>query len=224
MDFDTIEFRGAPKGTKNGEMVAQGSDANVHAEFHYVDEYQPHKSEMAGRAVYERVPYLRLTFPGNRFYVPDTKAKMKDDEYSPSDPHRFPRQWAQFLAQEEQVPDGTPLTMYPPMTSARVKELKSVGIHTVEQLASVPEADGQTLGLGWRLEQQTAQKWLEQAAGGAAVTKLVSENETLKADIEMLREQVAKLARNSAAPAVDASEVPEYSKRRGRPPLTQQSA
>lgn len=220
MSFD-IEFRGAPKGAKNAEMVAQGDDRNTHAEFHYVDVYMSHKSEMAGRAVYDRVPYLRMTFPGNRFYIPDTQAKMKDDEYGPSDPHRFPKQWAAFLASEEQVPDGTPLMTYPPMTSARVKELKSVGIHTVEQLATLPEQDGANLGLGWRLEQQTAQKWLEQAENGSAVTKLVAENATLKSDVEMLRNQVAALAQGRS---IEAAAIPEYKKRGPKPRLHTQQA
>lgn len=214
MSFD-VAFREAPKGTKNAEMVAQGDDRNTHAEFHYVDVYMPHKSESAGRAIYERVAYLRLTFPGNRFYMPDTIAKMKDDEQGPSDPNRFPKQWAAFLASEEQVPDGTPLTTYPPLTSARIKELKSVGIHTVEQLATLPEQNAANIGLGWRVEQQTAQKWLEQAANGSAVTKLVAENDRLKADVEMLKNQIGALAQGKPVELSQESDYPRA--RRGRP-------
>lgn len=214
--MDEIQFRGAPKDVANGQMIAQGDDRTTFAEFHWVDTYMPFKSEQAGRAVYERVAYIRMTFPGNRFHVHDTAAKMKDDEAGPSDINRFPRQWAAFLASEEQVPDGTPLAMYPPMTSARVKELKSVGIHTVEQLAGLPEQNGANLGLGWRIEQQTAQKWLEQAANGSAVTKLVSENERLKADVEMLKNQISSLAQGRP---IEAAAIPEYKKRGPKPKI-----
>jgi hypothetical protein len=203
----TVDMRG-----KQVSMVSQGSDNSIFPEFYMRQVYMEFQSQEEGRPIYKDVPHLKIIFPADRTKVYDSAVKMEDDSYGPSDPHRFPRQWEAFLAQAEQVPDGTPIEQWPPLTRARVMELKAMHIHTVEQLAQLPDQTAQNIGLGWRQERELAQKWLEQATGGAAVTKLMAENERLKGDVDMLKDQVQKLARGESI------EQEKPAARRGRPP------
>lgn len=209
----------APKVHQTGPNryeVTHGDDKSVFAEFYYCQQYQEFLSEQEGRPIYHDVPHLRIIFPADRTKVYDQAVKMNDDDRGPSDPHRFPRQWEAFVAQKEQVVDGTPIDQWPPITRARAMELKGAKIMTVEQYASVP--DHASLGLGWQKERELARNWLEQAKGGAIVSKIMAENDVLRKDVEMLREQVQSLSSRFSRDDQDETET----KRRGRPPRQEQ--
>ncbi|CAK9249811.1 unnamed protein product [Sphagnum jensenii] len=154
------------------------------------------ESKQAGRPIFKDVPYLRITFPSDRTKTWDQPVKMEGSNGAPSDIERFPRQWEKFKREEEQVPDGTPLTEFPALGRSRVLELKAMNIHTVEQYAQIPDGNIASLGLGARKEQQICRAYLDRAVNLAQVTRLENENEMLKADMEMLQQQMKDLARS----------------------------
>lgn len=200
-------------GNQTVAIATHGDDTSVFAEFYTKPFFLEAESQKQGRPIYQDRPYLKITFPADKTKIWDQPVKMEDDINGPSDPHRFPRQWQAFINQQEQVPDGTALTEFPAFTKARVMELKSMNIHTVEQYAAVP--DSANLGLGWQKERDICKGYLNKSAGLAQFTQLQAENERLKADMESLHQQMREL--NSLA-AVDSDDQPV---RRGRPPKIQ---
>ena len=210
MDFAQAkyEFRGNEKVA----VASHGDDSAVWAEFYLKPIKHEFKSQQAGRPIYEEKEYLRITFPGDRTKTWDQPVKLTGDNNGPGDPQRFPRQWQAFKSQQEQIPDGTPLEEFPAFSRARVWELKAMNIHTVEQYAGVPDGQIESLGLGSRVERDKCKAYLDRAVNMSQVTRLESENETLKADVAMLQQQIKELGRmvqpNDEQP------------RRGRPPKT----
>ena len=209
-EFAVAKYDSALVHNKGYAAASYGDDSSVHAEFYMRAFKMEAESVKQGRPIYQEKPYLRITFPSDRTKTWDQPVKMEDDGNGPSDPHRFPRQWQAFSNQQEQVPEGTPLTEFPTLSKSRVMELKAVGIHTVEQYAGVP--DTADLGLGWKKERETCQAYLNRAASMSQLTRLQDENETLKADIAQLQQQMKDLGR-MMQPSDDQSVV-----RRGRPP------
>lgn len=161
----------------NNYDVSHGSDASLIVEFVMEPVFMEAKSTGAGRKIYEDRPYIHIRFPGDK--TREIFRPIQED-----DKDRFHRQWAAFERQNVQSHTGTPIEQYPPLSKAQVLELKAINVHTVEQLANIPDSAGHTVGMGFRELRSTAQKWLENANGGAAVTSMQAEIERLKADLE----------------------------------------
>ena len=179
----------------NGNVVAMathGSDAGMTAEFFVEDAYQEFQSEKEGRAIYKPVNKVRMYAPGAKTDI-IKHVQMNDEPNSPSHPHRFPRQWQAFLAQQEQIPDGTPLEMCRFVASHRVKELKAMNVHTAEQLANIPDNILQTLGLGAMRERDLARAYLNEDVKVAELSAALAEKAAMKADMEALKLQLADL-------------------------------
>jgi hypothetical protein len=172
--------------------VAHGEDKDLYVEFSTEAVHQPYESEQQGHPVYRNVPFITVMFPGDRTKTVHRPAKLKADSSSPGDPERFPRQWAAFQAGEEQAQDGQPLEEWPLVTKADVRMLKDMGIKTVESLAAIGEAN--LTFLGARMYRDKAKLYLDQATGGAAVSKMVQENETMRLELARQKEQMAELS------------------------------
>jgi hypothetical protein len=150
-------------------------------------------SEKEGRVIHKTVPYIKVVFPGDKTKVMDTPVDFVGQPgIKPSHPNRWPKQWADYQAQREQVADGTSLLEWPPLPRAEAMDLKAMKIHTVEQLAGLP--DNALTWLGARSLKDKAQLWLDQAKGGAGITKLQAENDALRSDLEMMKQQIKDLA------------------------------
>lgn len=170
----------------NHYAVVHGDDSNNYVEFEQVAVKNEAKSIAAGHPVFDDFDQITIRFPGDKTKVVTKKAT---EEYK----QRYPKQWAAYKAQELQVQEGFPITEWPVLTKSEALNLKANGIHTVEQLANIPDtALGVTLGA--RTYRDKARATLSKAADGKAVLALQSENETLKADVEALKQQVKELA------------------------------
>ena len=204
----TYEFRGS----QTVVAAKHGDDSSVWAEFYHKPIKMDYESQQQGRPIYKDIPYLLITFPGDRTKTWDQPVKMQDDNNGPSDPHRFPRQWEAFQRQQEQIPDGTPLTEFAAFGRARVMELKAMNIHTVEQFSVVPDGQIESLGLGARKERDLCRNSLDKVATVAEVSKLRADNEVLQADIALLQQQIKELG------SMMRSSEDQPAARRGRPP------
>ena len=183
--------------TKRGNSlhVTHGDDSGLHVVFYNESVEQSFESEQQGHPVYKDVPYVHILFPGDRTKEVKRPVKAKSDESTPSDGERWPRQWEAFKAQSEEVTSGIPITEWPPITKSQALALKSVHIHTLEQLAAV--ADTSLTWMGAREMQAKARVWLANAVDGAEALRLKSENDGLRADIDQLKKQFAELAAGS---------------------------
>jgi hypothetical protein len=187
--------------------VSYGDDSGVAVEFYNHPVLQEFESEKQGRPIYKDVPYISIDFPGDKTKRVCRPVKMDATMVTPSDPQRFPRHWEAFKNQQEQVPIGTPVTEWAPLSKAQALELKGMKIYTVENLASLP--DSSLTFLGARELREKAKNWLESAKTGSISTQVMAQLDKLKADNEIMRQQLADL---------NAREETNDSPRRGRPP------
>lgn len=180
---------------KNGNQlfVTHGNDEGLYVEFEKVAIQNNFKSEKEGRPIFEEVDFVNIIFPGDKTKKIVRPVNLEGNSVTPSDPARFPRQWAAFQAQEEQSVSGTPITEWPPITKSQAAELKAMNIHTVEALANLP--DSAINFFGARNLREKADLWLKSAKDGSVVTAMQADNENLKSDIEMLKQQIKELSK-----------------------------
>lgn len=202
---------------KHGEMAQYGDDRGLMVRFFKEPVYQEFASiggiqggsmpapgtfipgpevEGAGHPVYKDVDMVHIMIPGNKSEL-TRRVRLTSTPDMPSDPERWPRQWAQFKAQEEQTADGLPVQEWPPLGKSQVIALKAAGIHTVEQLSGLPDSSfGSVHMLDVRKYRDLAINYLKNAVSNAPVQSLMAQVETLKAEMERMREANEALAAN----------------------------
>jgi hypothetical protein len=200
---------------QNSYHVSHGDDRGLWVEFTMEAVHQPFASEQEGRAVFNNVAHIHIVTPGGKSDIM-RPVRMEAANGAPSDPERFPKQWAAFQNQQEQVQDGTPLEQWPPLNKAQVMELKGCRIFTLEQLAALSDNAFQNVRLmDVRKYRDMAQKYLANAKDGSELTKALAVIESQRLDIEALKTQFAELA---AAQQIEAKRGP------GRPRKDQNNA
>jgi len=210
----------------NQTIVTYGDDNTVFAEFFKDAIIDTNKSAEQGRPIYRNVDMLRIMFPGDNTKEVVRIVRMEPSGNQPADPDRFPRQWAAFQTQQEQVQDGTPIEQWPPISKAQAMELKAMKIHTVEQLAAVNDVNLKWMGA--RQLRDNAKAWLSEAESGAETIRMSKQIEELKLQIEALTNQnkgfSASEKQNEVLQSAEAAPLPEapdirpiVTKMRGRP-------
>lgn len=189
--------------------VVYGDDKMIFAEFYDEPVYSKPKSATAGRPIYDTVVMCKIIFPGDRTKSFIEKVKMVSDEYGPSHPERFPRQWAAYQAQHEQVPDGMPVEQWPPISKARCKELKAMHVHTVEMIAGMSDQNGPSIGMDWRTLRDMAQATLKPGDAAVEISKLHKQLADLQSKFD---------AREAAEKSVAASKDAQTPRKKGFQP------
>ena len=129
----------------------------------------------AGGPSHRAVDMIAIQHPGERDRL--ERVVREDDKFE------FPRQWAQFAAQQEQIPDGTPLAVLFPSDP-----------DIVDVLASMTEPGLERAGMGVRGWQKKAVEFNESRIAAQPFLKVNAENEALRAELEQLKATVAGLA------------------------------
>jgi len=173
------------------------------------------RSAAEGRPCFKDVVFICKKIP---FTNDDRRREATKQDFA-----EFPREWAAFQAnQPQEGVSGTPLRVWPLMTQSMVKEAATQGLHTVEQLAEMPDNAMQRMGPAWGALRVKARDWLLNAKSSAVLFQLRDENQKLRAEMETLKQMVVKQATELGHPAqiaatsVGLTEAPK--KRRGRPP------
>lgn len=196
-------------------LMRHGDDAGLFVEFYTKSIKMEFESEKENRYIGKDVPFIKILYPGDRTKSTDRPAKLAyldgEDRNIPLDNKRFPHQWEAFSNQQEQVQSGTPLEEWSILSKSEVLELKSVNIHTVDQLAAVP--DSAMTWLGSRELVKKAKAFLAQAKDGGELARLVSENLSLKTDMDFLKEEIKRLGGNTKPG--EASAEPIIKKKKG---------
>lgn len=208
--------------TKNAEMAQYGDDSGLWVVFERRPVYQEFASKEAGREIWKDEDYVIITNPGAKTDFIE-RVRLEDDGPSrPAHPNRFPRQWAQFQASHEQAQTGIPLEQWAGISKSRVLEMKAQRIHTVEQLAAIPDSILQTLGMGARSLQTQARAYLDSATKNAEFAKIEAQNSDMRAEMEAMRAQLRQLSAQQNGIAGDADnfdnpELPPTKRGPGRP-------
>lgn len=178
-----------PTITKQGNnvYVSHGTDAGLFVTFSIEAMHNEKKSAAEGRPIYEDKEFITIQTPGDTKSIIKRPVRHQPHGSYPSDPDRFPRQWQAFKNQQSQVAVGTPVTEWAMITKSDAMALKALNIHTVEALAEIGE--NSLTWMGARKLREMAQGWLAQAKDGSTVTKLLSEVEALKRELEGYKNQ-----------------------------------
>lgn len=168
---------------QNGQRIQYQDRA--FAQFYMYPEHRKAASQLAGRPIYESVPYIRIMQPGEK----DTRERRVRED----DKRRFPRQWAAFEAQQNQRVDGTPTSVLFPHNPGAVKTLEFMNITTIEQLAALQATQLQNIGLGAHEWQGMAKNYLASAEKGKGFHEMQSELDATRAENKRLADIVTRL-------------------------------
>ena len=186
--MESAEFSPATVSGRGNQLnVSHGGDDALIVQFMMEPVLQGFESEQAGRQIFKDTPFVWIRFPGDRTREVKRKANA---EYRA----RFPRQWAAFERQQVEPQSGTPLEQWGPISRSHALTLKGVNVHTVENLAAVPDSALHNLGHGGRELRDKAITWLKTSADDAEALRLAADNKRKDDRIAALEAQVAELA------------------------------
>ena len=152
------------------------------------------KTKEAGRPIFDEFDFVKVMAPGSRDTVVTRVADGSD--YA----RRFPTQWAQYKARQEQSLTGTPLSQVPWLTVGQIAEFNAVNCRTVEQLVGMPDNLSQKF-MGHFQIKQRAQVYLDAAKSAAPALKLQAELEKRDMEIAELRGMIEAMQATQQAKA-----------------------
>ncbi len=160
-------------------------DENLYVKF-FIEPLQDRAASLeAGRPIFLDTEFISIMVPGDKDNIVVREIRDQDKQ-------RFPRQYAAFKNNEQELVDGTPLGEWGFLSKAQVAELEYFNIRTVEQLANVTDANAQKF-MGINKLKQRAQEYLEASKGEAPILQLQEELATRDVSIIELRDTVEAL-------------------------------
>jgi len=157
-------------------------DHKLHLTFYTRPVINTYKSEVAKRNICDEVDYVIIHTPGSQLSTID--APMSAGTYMT----RFKDRYNKWKSGQAELVSGTPLESFPFMLGkvGLLAELKYLNIHTVEQLADLPDIHLQQI-MGGNDLRNRAKLFVEGTSGTDAVlAQMQKENEQLKAQMENL--------------------------------------
>lgn len=192
--MDNLAVATLPPNPANGTMASYGSDKTVMAFFSEEVIKNEYRSDQEGRPIYDSMIQIELQYPGNNTSNFKKTFTVAEGDKGNIWTERFPRQWAAFKSQREQVPEGRPVETWAVLDKKRVMELKGMGYHTIEQVAAMTDMNGPKMGLDWRKLRDQAIATMKPEDGAVAISKLTADNETLRNELDALKKQFENLA------------------------------
>jgi hypothetical protein len=221
MSFSS-DFEGLPmpkgidwNGGRTAGMVNFGEGQNFVYFYRHSTE-DPQASRQAGRRICRGVDHVRIHHPGERLTVVDRP--VTDD-----DKRRWQSQWQQYVNQQQQIPDGTPIDLLYPNYPETGDTLRGCGVHTIEQCANLSADAIQNIGMGAMDASNAAKRYLERAAKGVQhheiekmkaeqdqkMRLLTQQNEQLIAQVNHLTNLLQSIPMQGVAPVRDPSVPPQ---------------
>lgn len=158
------------------------------------------KTKEAKVKIFEDVTYVKIHPAGERYNVIDRPIQDADK-------HRFQLQWSQFLQDQTQVPEGTPIDLLFPNFPSIADNLKSYGIYTIQQLAGLSASAIDNIGMGSQDWVNKAKEYLSAATDGAAfhvmqtkIEALENTNKELMTTVKMQTQQIDNLISQVRSP------------------------
>jgi hypothetical protein len=195
-------------GGKTG-LVEFGTDNNLLVMFYTRSIQNAAASAQAGRPVHEDHIYVKIQQPGEMLNVIDRPVNDGDKQ-------RFKNQWANFLHDRTQVPDGTPIDLLFPNYPAVAENLRGFGVFTIEQCAELSAHAIDNIGRGGQEYVNRAKKFLDMSNKGQAFHQLQRENDDLKQRLKITEQQVVQMKEQldrltlSVTDPIRASQSPPY--------------
>lgn len=185
--------------------VKYGSGSGNFIEFKWEVEDDVVESEKAGRQIFKNVAMVYIHAPGGKEVHPRRISFNKEtQEYEDAEIWANPKKWDAFINNKPVVHDGMPLYAWghPKMDGARIKTFQVGSIHTVQQLASIPDGAIQKFGPGTRELVNAAKDFMAATKDSAVLNKQRSEIEALRAELAATRELIAEAGLTKAVQKV----------------------
>ena len=162
-----------------GDFENPDSAKGLHARFYWVPKKDEAASVEAGRPVFKDCEYVEILAAGNANNI--VRRPVGDMDRS-----RFRQQYAMFKQGSAEQLVGTPLSEIPWLTRSQVEELMYNKIRTLEQLAEVNDQFCNTAPGMYELKRKAA-AWVQKASEAVPFTKMQSEMDALRAELEALK-------------------------------------
>lgn len=166
-------------------MVRWGDDSNLLVMFYNKSVHVPAMST-EGRPVYRDEIYIKIQQPGEMLNVIDRPVQDNDKR-------RFRHQWANFIHDRTQVPEGTPIGLLFPNHPAVGENLRGMGVYTIEQCAKLTAHAIDTIGRGGQEYVNRAQSYLDMSNKGANFHKLQQALEAEQQKNRIMENNIAQL-------------------------------
>jgi hypothetical protein len=174
--------------TPQGFGIVQYADPDkTVVSFHKHPVLNPIASEQQGRPIYDEHDFVRIQHPGERDFI--------DRKVTPADQVRWRNQWAQYIAQKDQTAVGTPIDLLFPRHPGVVANIRSSGVHTVEQLSELSAYGIAAIGANGQSYVNAAQKYLEAAKRGVDHHHFNQELAARDQKIKILEDHVHELTK-----------------------------
>jgi hypothetical protein len=181
----------------NSYKVQHGTDAGLFVQFYMESLKDEEQSAEKGRPIYIDREFIKIIPVGDKNTVVCRPVRKTWEGDVPPDNERWPQQYAAFTNQQTQVTEGTPLEQWPPLSKSQVMTLKSVNVHTVEQLSVVSDTNLQNLGMGARDLRDKALAYLKDADSGSGLAEAQETIKKLTMEIEGLKNQMSGFKTNT---------------------------
>lgn len=189
----------------NDPTRRSNGDENLAVKFYDRLVLNNYKSEKEGRPVHETVLYCSIIVPGVTPQMVDEKATNNHKE-------RFWKQWANYQRGQSEKVEGTPVTEWSSLPRTRAEDLKHMHFITVEQIAAASDTQCQAIGPDGITLRTKARMYIATAKDGAAAEKAAADNEALRNENQLLKEQMADLANRLKAIEDGANRAPKTAK------------
>lgn len=167
---------------RDGTIVEQ-TDACLGVRFFYLSVEDEAATRESGIAKFRDIEMLEALIPGSRDNV---HRKVREE-----DKIRFKRQYDAFVNSNVSQIEGTSLSQFPFISSAQRKELEYLNIFTGEQLVNMPDGNIDKLGTYGRELIKKVRAFMAMAKDSAAAVAMAEENEKLRAEMDLMKEQMA---------------------------------
>lgn len=145
------------------------------------------RSEAAGRQIFVDAECIRVIVPGDARSVV-TRRVTNQDKID------YKREYEAFKKGEQIASEGTPLEHWGMINRGMARQLKTVNVFTVEQLANLSDEQLSYTGvLGARVLRKQAAAFLEHAKTGKMSSQLVAENERLTNLVASMQAQMSAM-------------------------------
>lgn len=196
--MDSMAIHSMTMGANGVGVVDVVDESKIFAKFEMAPKLMVFASENAGHQVYENKEYVIVHQPGERDPIRKEATDM--------DRRRFPQAYALFKAGQTDTPTGTPIAVIFPGNPAAASTFSGLGIHTVEQLASVNDAAVQNIPFGFDCRKK-ARDYVQAQEGAEGFNKLNaqldakdSEIKSLQMSMQQMQEDMRRIQAERAVP------------------------
>lgn len=186
-EFSPLKYNPQEVAQRGFGMAASGpTDDKLIVGFYNKSVLNHFKSRETGVPVHEDHIYVKIQHPGETLNILDRPVEDNDKR-------RWPRQWSQFQAGAQQVPDGIPISLLFPDKPSIAMTLKGYNIHTVEQLSNLSAQGISTVGMGCVDWVNGAKRYMEHAEKGISHHKFEAAMAAKDSELNKLQRQVEEL-------------------------------